>query len=71
MRNTFLRTIALDWGTLIAAAGIALGVLVLVGFGAAVVSIQRDDRRGVPAASPTSPRRFRRRVLGTHTPSDR
>lgn len=66
-----LHAIAFDWGTLIAAAGVALGVLALVGFGAAVVSIRRDDRRGVPAASATSPRRFRRRVLGTYTPPDR
>ncbi|PZG08921.1 hypothetical protein [Nonomuraea aridisoli] len=61
----------LDFGTLALAAGIALSALTLAGFGAAVFSIRRDDRRGVPAASAASPRRFRRRVLGTYTPSDR
>lgn len=71
MLSASLRTIDLDWGMLIAAAGIALSVLALIGFAVAVVSIRRDDRRGIPAATPTSPRRFRRRVLGTHIPSDR
>ncbi|MER7363459.1 hypothetical protein [Nonomuraea wenchangensis] len=62
-----ITVLGLDLGTLALAACSVLLVLVLVWFTAAVVSIHRDDRRGIPSDCPGAPRRFRRRMLGTYT----
>ncbi|MEU4576001.1 hypothetical protein [Nonomuraea sp. NPDC023979] len=56
-----------DLGTLMVTTGVVLSLGAFGAFVATVVSIRGDDRRRVPEASPASPRRFRRRVLGTYT----